>query len=437
MKKRKGIRNIVLLSVLAIIGLVLTFASFDIPFTNYKFKGFANSIQMGLDLKGGVMAVYDATADEESEGDFDDQLNATIQRLSDLIASEGYTEATVTKQGDNQIRVEVPDVDDPDTILSLIGEPAELEITKEDRSTNPDAEVYLTGKHIVSAEAQVQQDSTGSYINGVSITFNKEGTEIFATLTKELVNNGNLYIYIGGELFSAPEVQAEIVDGKTFISGSMNSAAEAEEYAMKILSGTYSVKLQLSEKSIISATLGEDALFYGVISGIIGFVLICIFMCAVYKMLGVISSISLILYIGILMYLLAVIPFVQLTLPGIAGIILGIGMAVDANIIIFERIKDEYKSGKRISASVKSGFKKATMAILDSNITTIIASIVLALLGTGPIRGFAITLLISIVVSMFCSLLITRALTYSYLPINSTNPKLYSIKREVTNNETK
>ena len=421
MKKRKAIRNYVLICIVAVLGMLLTIFSIDIPFTTYTFTGFANGIQLGLDLKGGVMAVYDCEKSSESEGSLEDQIDATITRLTNLITAD-YPEATIIKQGDSQIRIEVPDVDDPDQVLSLIGEPAKLEFKKENSDT---AEAVLTGKDIKSAEYQYNSE-TGEH--GVSITFTTSGATKFHSLTSELsTSQSPLYIYLGGQLFSSPTVKETIAGGSTFISGGMNSQAEAEAYATKILSGTYSVELSLSEKNVITATLGENALLYSIIAGAIGLALIFVFMYIVYRNLGLIANLSLVFYTVILMMLLSVLPFIQLTLPGVAGIILGLGMAVDGNIVVFERIKDETKAGKKIPAAVKSGFSRASVAVLDSNITTIIASLVLAWLGTGTIRGFAYTLLVSIVVSMFTTLVVTRGLIKIALNINSTKYKQYGL----------
>lgn len=429
MKKKKAIRNFVLICIVAVIGLVLTIFSFDIPFTTYTFNGFAKSVQLGLDLKGGVMAVYDCEKSSESEGSLDDQIEATITRLTNLITAD-YPEATIVKQGDNQIRIEVPDVDDPDEVLSLIGEPAKLVFKKEQSDT---AEAVLTGKDIKSAE--YQYDSQNNQ-HGVKITFTTSGATKFHALTSELASSQSpLYIYLNGELFSSPTVQEVIAGGETFISGGMNTQAEAEAYATKILSGTYSVDLSLSEKNVITATLGENALLLSIIAGFVGLVLIFAFMILIYKNLGLIANLSLIFYTIILMFLLAVLPFIQLTLPGVAGIILGLGMAVDGNIVIFERIKDECKSGKKIPASIKSGFKRASITVLDSNITTIIAAIVLAWLGTGAIRGFAYTLLVSMLVSMFTTLVVTRGFINIALNINSVNYKAYGLKKGKALNE--
>ncbi|MDD4211636.1 MAG: protein translocase subunit SecD [Clostridia bacterium] len=431
MIKRKAKFKFALIITSIIIGLCLTIFSFNIPFTNYTYNGFVNSIKLGIDLKGGVLAVYNVVPDPESTSSFESEVEATITRLQSLITEKGYTEATVVRQTngtDTQIRIEVPDVDDPAEIFSLIGQPAKLEF-KTVKDVNAQAE--LTGDYIKSVEASYQD---GDY--GVSIEFDNEGAQIFFNLTTQLSENKDkLYLYIGGVLFSEPAVQSVISDGKTFISGSMNSYSEAEAYATKILSGTFSVQLELFENSVVSATLGKDALSMSLLAGIIGFSLVLIFMYLIYGTFGLLANLSLIIYIVILMFFLQAVPLVQLTLPGIAGIILSLGMAVDANVIIFERIKDEYRAGKKIPSSVKSGFEKSLSAILDGNITTIIASVVLYILGTGAIKGFAITLLIGIFVSMFTGLFITRKLISTYLPLNSTNPKPYKLKREATTNE--
>ena len=431
MIKRKAKLKFAFIIASIIIGLCLTVFQFNIPFTDYTYNGFANSIKLGIDLKGGVLAVYNVIPDEENTANFESEVEATIVRLQTLITEKGYTEATVVRQTNGtstQRRVEVPDVDDPAEIFSLIGQPAKLEIkTVEDVN----AQAELTGDNIKSVNANYQD---GEY--GVSIEFDNEGAQIFFDLTTELAeNNDKLYLYIGGVLFSDPSVQSVISDGKTFISGSMNSYSEAEAYATKILSGTFAVQLELFENSVVSATLGKDALAMGIVAGVIGFALILIFMYLIYGTFGLIANLSLIIYIIVLMFFLQAVPLVQLTLPGIAGIILSLGMAVDANVIIFERIKDEYKIGKKIPASVKAGFEKAMSAILDGNITTIIAAVVLYILGTGAIKGFAITLLLGIFVSMFTGLFVTRKLINMYLPLNSTNAKPYKLKREETTNE--
>lgn len=427
--KRKSITKFIVTAVLVAFGLFLSVCSFDINISTYN--GFAKSIKLGIDLKGGVLAVYNVKSlDEDNESNFNTQVEATIARISDLLTDEGYSEASVVKQGNGlnatQIRVEVPDVDDPEEILILIGEPASLEIKKENST---EAEAILTGKHIKSVEAGMQE---GQY--GVSVTFNEEGAYLFKNLTTEMEGQ-QIYLFIGGELYSNPTVQGVISNGTTFISGSMNTLEEAEEYATKLMSGTFDVELSLYSNEYVSATLGNDALKWAIIGGVIGLLLIFAIMIIVYRDFGIIANFSLIIYSILMLFFLQAIPFVQLTLPGIAGIILSLGMAVDANIIIFERMKDEYKLGKKIPTCVEGGFKKGLVTILDSNITTLIACLVLYIFGTGTIQSFAITLAIGILLSMFTALVLTKIFCRWYLRINSKNPKKLNFKREVIANE--
>lgn len=430
MNKPTAFKRFIFIGVFLILGFVLAFASFDIPFTHYTYNGFANSIKLGLDLKGGVMAVYEASEREGDSGDFDQKLLATKTRITQMITEE-YTEAVITIQQGNRIRVEVPDVSDPETVFDLIGQPASLEFKEEEDSDGHIHEAILTGENIVKAYASQQQSSSGVYEYGVSIEFDAEGAAKFYELTKkQYESGGKIYIYRNGELFSAPTVNAAIAGGKTFISGSMDTYEAAEEFATQILSGTFSLELTLLENTVVSATLGVDAIKYGLIAGAVALILIFAFIIWRYKMMGVMASIALCFYVILMLFFLQALPFVQLTLAGIAGIILSIGMAIDGNIIIFERIKEEYASGKRIAQSIRGGFKKSLSAILDSNITTIVVAIILMILGTGSIRGFAMTLLIGTVLSMFTSLVVTRGLLMTYYPLNSNKAKAYNLKRE-------
>ena len=427
MNKPTAIKRFIFIGIFLVLGFVLAFASFDIPFTHYTYNGFANSIKLGLDLKGGVMAVYEATEKEGEEGDFEQKLLATKTRITQMITEE-YSEAVITIQQGNRIRVEVPDVSDPETVFDLIGQPASLEFKAEEDTDGHIHEAVLTGENIVNAYASQQQTSSGTYEYGVSIEFDAEGAQAFYELTKQQTGS-QIYIYRNGELFSAPTVNEAISGGKTFISGSMDTMQEAEEFATQILSGTFSLDLTLLENTVVSATLGVDAIKYGLIAGAIAILLIFAFMIWRYKMMGVMASIALCFYVILTLFFLQALLFVQLTLAGIAGIILSIGMAIDGNIIIFERIKEEYAAGKRINQSIRSGFKRSLAAILDSNITTIVVSFILILLGTGSIRGFAITLLIGTALSMFTSLVVTRGLLMTYYPLNSNNAKSYNLKR--------
>ena len=429
MTKKRATKSIVFIILLLIVGILLAFCRFEIPFTNQTYNGFINSIKMGLDVSGGVTAVYDAKlADEDSGVDLDTAIQSTINRLESILADRGYTEATVTTQQGNRIRVEVPDVEDPQEVFDLIGNPAKLSFKTEE---DPNAESKITATDIKSIKYDFQNNE-----HGVAIDFNSEGSLKFSELTEELVSSGgSVYVYIGDELYTTLSVKEHITGGSTFISGGMDTRAEAEEFALRIMSGTFSAELSLYESSIVSATLGMDAISTGLIAAIVGLLLIFIFMAVMYRTFGLMADIALMFYVILVLFFLQAIPLVQLTLPGIAGIILSLGMAVDANVIIFERIKDEYRHGKRIPASVKGGFKRSTTAILDSNITTLMVCIVLYILGTGAIKGFAITLFIGIVVSMFTAIFVTRWLINICLAFNSSKEEYYNLYREEGVNE--
>ena len=435
MTKKHAKKKIVFVALLMIIGIILTFCRFDIPFTDKTYNGFINSIKMGLDVKGGVTAVYDTKLPDDSQtGDLGSAVNSTVQRLQNILADRGYPEATVTTQQGTRIRVEVPDVSDPQEVFDLIGTPAKLYFKTENSA---DAEAVITGSHITSVEYAMQNNT-----NGVVVKFNSQGRSLFSDLTSELASSGEpIYVYLGSEYYTTLNVEEAITSGSTFISrGSGNDGytrEQAEDFALQLMSGTFAAELTLLESSIVSPTLGMNAISSGLIAGIIGLILIMIFLIVIYRMMGVCASIALIFYVMIVLFFLQAIPLVQLTLPGIAGIILGIGMAVDANVVIFERIKDEYKRGKRIPASIDAGFKRAKIAILDSNITSLLVAVVLYIFGSGSIQGFASTLFISIVVSMFSSLIITRSLLKLYLPFNSTDGSKYNLYKEVETDEIK
>ena len=425
MNKPTALKRFILTIVFVAIGFVLTFCQFNIPFTNYTYNGFVNSIKLGLDLKGGVLAVYEASELENSDVSFEDSLEATRTRIYNLITKD-YTEAQVSIQQGNRIRVEVPDVSDPEDIFDSIGKPAKLEFKI---TEGVDADAVLTGSNIQNVYANYNSQD-GEW--GVTVVFDAEGKQIFADVTTQHVNE-SLYIYVNNELISSPTIKEPITGGTTFISGSYTQQT-AEQFATQIMSGTFAVNLTLLENSVISATLGEDALKYSLIAGVVGLLLIFMFMIWRYRMMGVVASCSLCVYVLLMLFFLQAIPGVQLTLAGVAGIILSIGMAIDGNIIVFERIREEYATGKRIEGSIKTGFKRATPSILDSNITTIIAAIILWIFGTGSIQGFAITLLIGLVLSVFNSLVLSRGFFAIYYPFNSTKANRYGLAREVSAN---
>lgn len=424
MKKKASIIKLSIIALVLVIGLVLSFVSFPISKT-YDFHSFASAIKLGLDLKGGIYAVYQA--DIEGVNDIESSMNGTVTSLEEVLIGKGYTEATVIREGNYRIRVEVPDVDSPQDILRILGEPAELEFyLADDTQTEPSGDPFMTGDQVTGAFVGQQN---GEY--GVSLNLNNEGADIFYEITGANIDKYIwIYTVIGGEknVISRAKIN-EAIPGNAFISMSSSSYEDAQNLADRINSGTFSVTLSLQESSTISATLGENALNMGLLAGALGFVLIIIFMCCFYRGFGILSSLGLLMYTVVVLFFMAVFPWVQLTLPGIAGILLSIGMAVDGNVVIFERIKDEYRNGKSIMSACNYGFKKAAVAIIDSNVVTIIAAVLLLIFGTGAIQGFAMTLLIGIVFSFLNSIFLTRFLIKQSVNINSTNAKWYNLKR--------
>ncbi len=426
MKKKSSIVKLTLIGVALAIGIVLSVFSFKLPFGFYNYKSFASSIKLGLDLKGGIYAVYDTNSD--GADNFQSKLEGTQDRLQSLLVSKGYSEAVVTIEDKTRLRVEVPDVDDPKAIFELIGQPAELQFYL--GKNNTDGTMFMTGKEVVSAEGYYDSQQ-GKPI--VSLVLTDEGRKIFGEITtNNVIGTISIYSVTKGEdptLVSSATINEAITTGRAQITMSGTDATVAKELATKIMSGTFDVELTLLSSDVISPTLGEQALKLGIIAGAIGLLLVVAFLIWRYRLFGVVAAVALAIYTVLMLFFLAVFPWVQLTLPGIAGIILSLGMAVDGNVIIYERIRDEYAAGKSILAAVNAGFKKAMVAIFDSNITTVIAAIVLIIFGTGSISGFGVTLLIGILLSMFTSLLVTRGLCKYFTAINSTNAKAYGLKR--------
>jgi len=429
-------KSIVVLSLLGVFIILMTvFAVIDFPIANtvYDYHGYAKTIKLGLDMSGGVSAVFEVI--DDGKGDLDTRVEGTIASLQSLLVSKGYTEATVTdgtnSNGNTTIRVEVPDVDDPESVLELIGRPATLEFKLEDSAS---AEAYIIGsKHLESA--YVTTDDSGNY--AVGLKFNSEGTDAFADFTSNNVNSSS-YIYIDGEKYTTVTINSAITNGSAIITNSSGyTYQEAKDFATRLQAGTFGVELKQTEVRNISPTLGENSIQIALIAAAVGIGIILIFMLLVYRGLGLAADLALIIYTLLLLWFSAVLPWVQLTLPGIAGILLSIGMAVDGNVVIFERIKDEYRhTSKPIPTSIKAGFKRSTAAIVDGNVTTLIGAIVLWILGSSAIQGFAVTLFIGIILSMFTCLLVTRIFIKCMLPMNSVSEKFYGLKRgEQTSDE--
>ena len=360
-----------------------------------------DSISLGLDLKGGVYVEYEATMSAEMEAEgfrFDELLESTMGVIAKRLTEKGYPEATVSQLGTSGIRVEIPDVTDPAAVLDLIGSPAKLEFL------GPDGEVFMEGRYLQAASASVDEN----YRPAISFKLTGEGSKLFGDKTAQCIGR-DIAIMLDGEELMKANVHEAIYGGEVLITGSFTEE-EAENIALMLQSGSLPLELRQDKLDTISATLGIDALSTSVKAAVIGILLVMLIMIARYRLSGVVASWALCVYIILVFFLLAVVPGVQLTLPGIAGIILGIGMAVDANVVIFERVREEAQTGRPMIHAVRIGFKNALSAIIDANVTTIIAAVVLLIFGTGSVQGFATTLLIGVVTSMISAISVTRFL---------------------------
>ena len=426
MSKKKSIVILVITLVLTALLAVMDFCSFRLP--NFiangtkDYNSIGSTIGLGIDLKGGYYAVLTPKAVEGATADEDtDLIENAVDILRNRLDNKGYTEATITIQGvggSEEIRIEVPEIKDIDEFMSIIGSSGELTF-QDDKGT-----VYLTGNDIRNSYAAYDQNGNPIVI----LEFKPEGTTKFLQATTN-VKGSKLNIYLGDELVSAPTVNEPINSSTAQIEGDFEFA-ECETLAAVINAGKLPIEFEIGESNKISASLGENALTASVIAGAIGLLIIFGILILKYRGLGIASSIALTIYTVVFVALLALVPWVQLTLPGIAGIILSIGMAVDANVIIFERINEEYKNGKTVVNAINAGFKRAFITIFDSNITTILAAIVLWILCPGSIKGFAITLLIGIVLSMITSILVTRGFVKLLLPLTQNKAKFCNLNRD-------
>ena len=411
MKKSKGIVSLVLIA--ALLGL-LGFTCWQGFGSSHT--GSARNINLGLDLAGGVSITYQAKDKNPSAEDMKD----TIYKLQKRV--EQYsTEASVYQEGDDRINIEIPGVSDANKVLEELGKPGSLVFQDADGNT------VLEGTDVKNAEAQTQENSTTKnkeYVVALQLT--KEGTTKFAEATAANVGKQISIIY-DGQTISSPRVNQAIEGGEAVITG-MSSYEEADNLASTIRIGGLKLELEELSSKVVGAQLGEEAISTSLMAGAIGLAIVFIFMCIVYLLPGLASSIALVIYTGIVIVLLNAFN-ITLTLPGIAGIVLSIGMAVDANVIIFARVKEEMAAGKSVKSSLKSGFQKAMSAIVDGNMTTLIAAIVLWVKGTGSVKGFAQTLALGIVVSMFTALVVTRIIIYSLYAVGLRSPKLYGSQK--------
>ena len=414
MNKKKGIFTLIaFIVILAGLGYVSVFG------VGENKSGSASSVKQGLDLAGGVSITYQVVGDEEpSSADMSD----TIYKLQKRV--ENYsTEAQVYQEGGDRINIEIPGVSDANAVLEELGKPGSLSF--QDSSGN----VVLEGTDIADAQAGYQNNSLGNQEPVVQLTLTENGKTKFAEATKKAAPTRDIiYIIYDGSVVSSPAVQSEITDGSAVITG-MGSFEEAESLASTIRIGGLKLELEELRSNVVGAQLGSEAINRSLMAGAIGMAIVMVFMIAVYWIPGVASSLALCMYVVLMILLLNGFE-ITLTLPGIAGIILSIGMAVDANVIIFARIREEIATGKTVKSSIKIGFQKALSAILDGNITTLIAAAVLGFMGSGTIKGFAQTLALGIVVSMFTALVVTRLILNAFYAVGLQSEKLYGHARD-------
>lgn len=410
-KKNKGIISLIL-----VVALTVLLGYTTVVGLGSKHTGAAKNIKLGLDLAGGVSITYQAKGDTPSESEMKD----TVYKMQKRV--EQYsTEAGVYQEGADRITIEIPGVTDANKVLEELGKPGSLEF--QDEAGN----VVLQGTDVKTATAKIIEKETGAKENIVELNLTEEGGKKFAEATKANIGKPINIVY-DGEVISNPQVNEEITGGQAIISGNF-TYEEVENLASTIRIGGLKVELEELNSSVVGAQLGEEAISTSLLAGLIGLIVIFMFMCVAYRLPGFASSIALCIYTGIVLVALNAFD-ITLTLPGIAGIILGIGMAVDANVIIFARVKEELAAGRNVKTALKTGFKKALSAILDGNVTTLIAALVLGLMGSGSVKGFAQTLALGIIVSMFTALVITRIIIFSLYEVGCKSEKLYGVQKE-------
>ena len=442
MKKSRGI-----VSLVAAVALIVLLGYTAVFGLGEGGAGAARHIKLGLDLAGGVSITYQVKEENPSSEDMAD----TIYKLQRRV-EEYSTEAVVYQEGDDRINIEIPGVSDANQILEELGQPGSLyfiaqtgsdgsenysminntgdpaqdyQLNKTIEELEEDGSIVVTGNEVSDARAGViQEQTTQRDENVVSLTFTDEGAEKFAAATEKANENGEtIAIYYDGTFVSVPNVNSAIENGEAQISGNM-TYDEANTLASTIRIGGLQLELEELRSNVVGAQLGEEAISTSLMAGAIGLVIIFLFMIVVYYLPGLASSLALIIYTEIVLLILNAFD-VTLTLQGIAGIILSIGMAVDANVIIFARVKEEMSRGKSVRNALKAGFHKALSAIVDGNVTTLIAAAVLWFLGSGTVKGFAQTLAIGIIVSMFTALVITRMIVFAFYAVGIRNPKVY------------
>lgn len=399
----------------------ITIGSFNIPEKLGLYTDGAG-IRRGLDLDGGASITFEPVLDDSYNGDIDADVSSVVEVMRKRLTNLGYTEGNVYRSGEMGVTVEIPGISSPEDAIDVLGQTAELSFV------TSDGEVVLTGKDIVSASSGYDsQDNSFLVMMKISSDAVERFSEATLRMSGQTANKNYIAIVLDETEIARPYVKTQITDTECVITTSTQE--EAVEYAAVISAGALPFSLEAIEQRSIGPTLGDGALESSLLAALLGIIAIIILMVALYRLPGVVSGIALIFYVSIVCLVCAVFQ-INLSLPGIAGVILSIGMAVDANVIIFERIKEELVSGKSTAGAVASGFDRALIAIIDSNITTVIAAVVLMIFGKGTIQGFAVTLLIGVICSMFTAVFVTKYLLRSLVVFGVKNPVLYGLSRK-------
>lgn len=386
--------TILLIICVLVIGFLAYSGVYGVNAGGYRLKSFGEVINRGLDLQGGVSVLEEIQADKVDQ----ETINKTIELISMRVNKMGVSETVVTREGQKRIRIEIPGKFDAKEIEEGIAKTGELKFVGPDKST------ILTGKDVKKATAYIDSQSGSPTI---SLELNDQGAKKFADATQKFLGQA-ISISMDDQVLTSPTVQAHITDGKATITGS-KSLEEATRQANIINSGALPVPVKAVETKLVGASLGANALPLSILAGKIGIAIVMLFMILYYRIPGILASIALVLYIYIVLLAFASVN-VTLTLSGIAGLLLTVGMSVDASILIFERMKEELKGGKSVRAAIDAGFHRAMTSVIDSHVTTIVAGVVLYGLGSGSVKGFALTLIIGVALSLFTAVVVTREL---------------------------
>ena len=439
MLKKNSIVKFVFLFIIAVLGVLLCVLPFNVPASTNRYNGFLTSIEKSMDINGGVVAIYDCTLPNGGTSNLDQAIDNSIDKINKIFNTEGYNELNVVRQGNNKVRIEVAGALEEDRAFSYIEDYKEIKMTVQQLSdTVTDPRVFVDSSDIATAYPSVDYENSS---HGIVVEFTSNGL----TKLQELkdfaseTSNSTIYVYLG-ELKSTnllSEISVDNVNDNTmFLSASsngsytMSDATEAKEIAYSIVSGSLDVKLNFVESSYISPALGENTQLFIGIASLIVIVLSFVFLIVRYGDLGLLGALSMVFFLILYIFFLQAIPLVILNLSGVFGILLGFVIAIVSNIIIFEKIREEYSIGKKIHLACKGGFKKSLWIILDGHFLTLLTGIFIWIFAPVSLKCFAITLLIGTLLSMFTSLVMTRYFVNIYLPINSTKAKRMHLYRD-------